>query len=325
MKVTFSHIIAAAAAVILLSACNKDDVIGDPDTPAEDHYRPATVTSSAYATSVLEYRPAPGQFINDTSTGGMTGNETSQAHANSWALQRLSSGHLVSLGAFGGYIVVGFDHSIVSSAGDYDFAVIGNAFLNANSANGGSNEPGIVYVMQDSNGNGLADDTWYELRGSETGRPETISNYEVTYYRPSSPESDVEWKDNLGNTGCVKYVGMFHSQQYYYPAWIAEDSYTLKGTCLSPQSSQDPETGMWNNHPYGWGYADNLGSDNFKTDAASQCNRFRIADAVDSEEKSVKLSFIDFVKIQTGVNANIGALGEISTEVCGVFDLSLKY
>ena len=61
----------------------------------------------------------------------------------------------VSLGGFGGYIVVGFDHSIDNS-GDYDLGILGNSFS-------GSSEPGIVWVMQDENGNGLPDDTWYEL------------------------------------------------------------------------------------------------------------------------------------------------------------------
>lgn len=49
----------------------------------------------------------------------------------------------------------------------YDFAIEGNAF-------DGSSEPGIVWVMQDVNGNGLPDDTWYQLKGSEYGKEETM-------------------------------------------------------------------------------------------------------------------------------------------------------
>lgn len=48
----------------------------------------------------------------------------------------------VSLGSFGGYIVVGFDHSVLNKEGEYDFAIQGNSFET-------SNEPGIVWVMQD--------------------------------------------------------------------------------------------------------------------------------------------------------------------------------
>lgn len=42
-----------------------------------------------------------------------------------------------------------------------------------------------MWVMQDVNGNGLPDDTWYQLKGSEYGKEETIETYAVTYYRPA--------------------------------------------------------------------------------------------------------------------------------------------
>ena len=58
-----------------------------------------------------------------------------------WAATQLvgKTNGLVGLGAFGGYIIVGFDHSIVNVAEEYDFKVYGNAFAN-------SAEPGIVMV-----------------------------------------------------------------------------------------------------------------------------------------------------------------------------------
>lgn len=43
--------------------------------------------------------------------------------------------------------------------------------------------------MQDINGNGLPDDEWYELKGSEAGKEETIQNFEVTYYRPEGKKN----------------------------------------------------------------------------------------------------------------------------------------
>ena len=54
----------------------------------------------------------------------------------------------MSLGGFGGYIIVGFDHSIAARGLEYDFAIQGNAFGGAG-ASGQSNEPGVVWVMQD--------------------------------------------------------------------------------------------------------------------------------------------------------------------------------
>ena len=107
--------------------------------------------SKADWNKVYDYTPAPGQFINELKTGGFDGTQTTMEAAIAYAEKRLAQENWVSLGGFGGYIVVGFDHSIDNS-GDYDLAILGNSFS-------GSSEPGIVWVMQDENGNGLPDDT----------------------------------------------------------------------------------------------------------------------------------------------------------------------
>ncbi len=164
-------LILIALGAISFSSCNKDEYIEDSKDKTEGDYREPSAGSSRYADRVYDYTPAPGQYINDSSTGGMSSEILTKQDACNWAMSRLDAGKFVSLGGFGGYIVVGFDHSTLSLGGDYDFAVAGNAFFNS-SGGGGSNEPGIVYVMQDSNGNGIPDDTWYELKGSESGTDE---------------------------------------------------------------------------------------------------------------------------------------------------------
>ena len=176
--------------------------------------RPATAGSSPLWNKVYEYLPAPGQFINEPLTGGFSGQSTFEAAAE-YAAQRMRDGAWVSLGAFGGYIIVGFDHSIENrgSYQGYDFSVTGNQF-------DGNSEPGIIWVMQDTNGNGLPDDEWYRLRGSEWGKPETVDDYAVTYYRPAAPGMDVAWTDNLGDSGAVYYMKAFHQQESYYPLWM---------------------------------------------------------------------------------------------------------
>ena len=123
MTAAFATILAAA-----LPSCNKDDVIDGPDEPENGIFRPATSQSSPYCDRVFEWTPAPGQFINDFTPEALSEPVTDQSEAARLALGRLDAGQFVSLGAFGGYIVVGFDHSITSSAGDYDFAVAANAF-----------------------------------------------------------------------------------------------------------------------------------------------------------------------------------------------------
>ncbi len=297
------------------------------DATEESRYRKATAASSIVSTKVFEWCPAPGQFIGETQSGGMTGNETTLEAANAWAESRLAANNYVSLGGFGGYIIVGFDHSIPCTDGEYDFSVLGNAFFNAQSGTGGSNEPGIIYVMQDVNGNGLPDDEWYELRGSNTGVDGTIQDYAVTYYRPSGSGMSVQWIDNLGIQGTIDYLASFHRQPTYYPAWIVADSYTLRGTRLKAQTTQDSSTGLWDNWAFGWGYSDNMGSDVLSatnsTDGTGQRVGLKIENAMYADQSPIQLQYIDFIKVQTGVNSKAGWLGEVSTEVVGFQDLSL--
>ena len=293
-------------------------------------YRAKSAASKADWTKVYEYTPAPGQFINELKTGGFDNTQTTPEAAIAYAEARMSEvdrngnpyPNWVSLGGFGGYIIVGFDHSI-NNSGDYDLGILGNSFS-------GSSEPGIVWVMQDEDGNGLPDDTWYELAGSETGKAETIQDYAVTYYRPTGSMMPVQWTDNLGNSGEIDYLTQFHRQDYYYPLWIEEDSYTLIGTCLKSRNYDASGNGSyWVNAEYDWGYADNFspidrltGEDNANADA--NANHFKIANAIDFECQPVDLEFIDFVKVQVGVNAKSGWLGEVSTEVFGFYDYNMK-
>ena len=280
------------------------------------YYRAKFAASNADWNKVYAFLAAPGQFVNEGYTA------TTMDEACAYAESRMTKNTYVSLGGFGGYIVVGFDHSIDNS-GSYDFAVAGNSFDN-------SSEPGIVWVMQDENGDGLPNDTWYELKGSETGKPETIQDYAVTYYRPRGVGMEVQWTDNRGNSGSVDYLSSFHTQDSYYPAWVGADSYTLRGTCLKPKNYDQSGSGTyWVLPAYDWGYADNFSPIDRLTDdpnatAGVNANHFRISDAITFDGKPADLKYIDFVKVQTGLNAKSGWLGEVSTEVFGVYDYSIK-
>ncbi len=284
--------------------------------PAEGtYYRPSSASALSSCNKVYEFLPAPGQFVNEYYTA------TTMEEACAYAEERMAQTQYVSLGGFGGYIVVGFDHS-VDNDGDYNLAITGNAF-------DGSSEPGIVWVMQDENGDGLPNDTWYELKGSEYGKAETCQDYAVTYYRPEAPAMAIPWTDNKGGSGEIDYLGSFHRQDYYYPEWVEEDSYTLRGTCLKARNYDASGNGTyWVNPAYDWGYADNFSSKDRLTDddnynAAPADNHFRISDAVTFDGKPADLRYIDFVKVQVGVNAQSGWLGEVSTEVFDVKDFNL--
>lgn len=301
---------------VFFAACNSSTV------EMQEFYgpRPPKADSNAGSNRVIEYMPAPGQFINNT-LSGFAGEDT-QEKALAYADRMLHSADytkkgLVSLGGFGGYIVVGFDHSIQvsASAGGYDFSITGNSFP-------GSSEPGIVWVMPDENGNGIPDDgVWYELMGAYYN--ESDRGYEVTYHRET--DELVSWSDNKGKKGAIT-RNSTHKHDYF-PAWINGD-YTLSGTLL-PDKSGTLESGRFTTGDYAWGYADNWSEKDMiekpKPSAPYSKNFFRIADAVNSQGTPARLKYIDFIKVQTGVNVQGGAgVGELSTEVMAVTDENLK-
>lgn len=273
-------------------------------------YRAPQAGSSSSKVTVYNLLPAPGQFVQQIS-----GN--TEAEACRYAETRMNEiVSYISLGAWGGYMVVGFDHSVYNaSANDdsqYDFSILGNAF-------DGSSEPGIVYVMQDDNGNGLPDDTWYELKGSETGKSTTWQNYSITYYRPPTSNMPVQWIDNRGNAGTT-------DRSPAFPGWMKEKSYKLSGTRIKERTFNN--NGIWRNESYDWGYADNYGkdflSDGNNHDANAIGVGFKIKNAIYPDGTPVNLRYIDFIKVQTGVQSQAGILGEVSTEVYGFRDIQME-
>ena len=267
--------------------------------------REPTAESAAECNQIFEYTPAAGQFINEPKSG-FAAESTAEA-AVAYATKRFASGSYVSLGGWGGYIVVGFDHSISNGVGN-DIIVKGNMHE-------GSSEAGIVWVSQDSNGNGQPDDEWYELRGSEWESPTTWRDYAVTYYAPAGDKMDVLWRDNRGEQGRIARVDA-HPYPSYYPVWVGASSFTLYGTRLESRTTVDEATGNYVNAPFAWGYADNIGSDVCADN--EQSNAFDISNAVTAAGLDAELQYVDFVKVQSAINATAGHLGELSTEVCGI-------
>lgn len=281
--------------------------------PEGTNKRPVNASSTARWSRVLEFTAAPGQFVNEYYS------VYTQKDAIAYAEERLKEKAYVSLGGFGGYIVIGFDHSIENDGG-YNIQSIGNAFK-------GSSEPGIIMVMQDENGDGYANDTWYELKGSEFETGNYIKDYSLTYYKASAPGMPTPWVDNQGKSGVVDYLGAFHTQDFYYPLWVKSDKITFRGTCLNPRTYEQTP-GYWVNEEFDWGYADNFSmidslTDDDNYEAGPRGNHFKISDAIDFEGKPMHLEYIDFVKVYTGVNIKAGWLGENSTEVFDMYDFNL--
>lgn len=299
--------------------------------------------ATAYITKVLDFMPGVGQFTNKLPEykEGDT-----QESMNKKVFERIGNNKkgMISLGGFGGYVIVGFDHTIKNIIGKRDFRILANAFYansnpDSNAPKGGSCEPGIIMVAYDANRNGVADDNeWYEIAGSSHEDPskelwykKAIDNgndiniyfdYEITYYRPDKePTTDEEmkkyirWEDNKGNKG-YKVKNVFHRQNYF-PLWAKNDKITFKGTRL-PQNGID-ESGAGNYYVlynFLYGYADNAKNDDDES-------AIDISWAVNNKRQKVNLPGVDFIKIYTGVNQENGWLGECSTEITGVEDLHI--
>lgn len=306
----------------------------DPQTPYSFDFVVNVVHEeveySPYITRVYEYCPAPGQFINE-----MPKYEEGDTYEDilKKATESISgtNDEMISLGGYGGYVTFGFDHTIVNVPGEKDFRIWGNAFyeLTNPDAKGGSAEPGIVCVSYDVNCNGIPDDPWYELAGSEYSSPATVHNYSLTYSRPdpgreivSDDDNSINdyyyiaWTDNQGKSGYL-HKNTFHRQDYY-PKWVSEDKLTFTGSLLAPNAKDLSGMGTYYVlYSYPWGYVDNHPND------YADLNSFDISWAVDSNGNKVNLPGVDFVRVYTGLNQYCGWLGETSTELCRAQDLHI--
>ncbi len=269
-----------------------------------------------YIHKIHDYQPAPGQFINKEPFG------TPQA---AQSIVGTINGAL-SLGAFGGYVVFSFESPVKNNPDNpygVDFIIFGNplpAFC----------EPGIVSVMKDENGNGLPDDNWYELAGSDYFFRGTLQRNEMTYFNPGSPQAvNVPWADNFAHSGVVL-AKSFHTQPYYpditlFPS-VGSVSHKYTGTRIKGKiDTSNPSIivsarrtfGYADNRPRGTAPFTKPGNPYIASVENAGGDGFDIGWAVDEEGNYVDLNEIHFIKVHTGMQADAGWLGEISTEITG--------
>lgn len=306
---------------------------------------------SSYISKVFDYLPAPGQFVNKLPeyTEGDTHADMVRK-ANEWLVGE--DAWMITLGGWGGYVTVGFDHTIINVPGKRDFRINGNAF-GANYGRpgapfGGSCEPGIIMVAYDKNKNGKPDENeWYEIKGSSNfsadnepwfsyakenkNDTKVYRDYEMTYYKPAKEDPEIigepdnpnaymtiekyiRWKDNKNNSG-YKVKNVYH-QQTYYPAWIKENQMTFKGIRLPENGINEGKyiPGINEASTYFVLYAFKYGYvDNYPN--LDDNSGIDIDWAIDKNGNKADLPGIDFVKIYNGINQENGWLGECSTEV----------
>lgn len=262
----------------------------------------------AYINKVYEYKPAPGQFINtlpEYETGDTEADMIRKVEEK--IVGQVGNTNYVCLGAWGGYVTFGFDHPLMNIAGEYDLLVYGNSFKSGEPKDGvqlGSPEPGIIYVSLDENGDGLPNDTWYEIAGSMAA--EANRGYEATYANAGA-EENVPWTDNQGQNGYIS-RNNFHLQPYY-PLWYTGQTVTFSGTILPPNLTEAGRAYM-----YEYGYADNWPNDDERA-------KIKLDWAINANGQAANLPYVDFVRVQTGIQVDWGVSGEMSTEVCGAEDL----
>ncbi|MBB3697024.1 hypothetical protein KMW28_21730 [Flammeovirga yaeyamensis] len=279
------------------------------ETSEENTYVPIeNPDATAYITEVLDFSPAPGQFLNKVDNDL----DTKENIVGDTYM-------FISLGTFGGSVTFKFDHSIMNKEGD-DLAIYGNPFE-------GSSEPGIVMVCQDLNHNGVPDENepWYQLKGSEFNKTETQHDVRVTYYKPEAEDDTHIIKYKKEYAGQVEEgeldfrpVIPWHPQPMF-PSFYEEDEISFTGTLLA--SNVTEEDGVYYNNAYDWGYADNKGYE--QEGILRSADLFDISNAVDKNGQSVDLIAVDFVKVYTATIDINGRIGERSTEVFKAADISL--
>ncbi len=278
---------------------------------------------------VVEYHPAPGQFVNILPEGDASASHEEMCRR---CEEQMEDGNMVHLGAYGGYMTVKFDHPVQNKRGS-DFRIVGNGLYNIDYPLGGTFEPGIVYV-------GVGDDVktckWYELAGSEYYTRE-VHDFSITYRKPTAESGEhqqlhstydnyigwsCKWTDGNGtqrdSTGY--HMKLDYHQQNYWPQWENKDELTFHGGRLPNNAKDESGKGsLWILYRYAedaYGYADaSLATDPYST--------FDLDWAVNDNGNAVSLDHCDFIRVMTGVFQHCGWIGETSTEVASFTDLHL--
>ena len=269
-------------------------------------------TYTAKAVTLIDFLPAPAYNIDNYST---------KEEAFEAAKQSLQDGGSVALGAFGGYIVTAFDHTVINVHGKRDFTVQMGAGNNTIKFS-----PVSIAVAYDANKNGKADENeWYEIAGSEYNKSTTVKNYELTYRKPNPTATPVagalswqydteylSWTDNKNGTGKIT-TTLNRRRVNYYPEWQG-DSYTLKGTkiAIPVKDVSDGAGTLFNVGTFAWGYG---GIADPSID---------ISWAVDKDGKKVHLPGVDFVKVYVPTFAAVGANDMLTALFEEVSDLHFK-
>jgi hypothetical protein len=229
---------------------------------------PLAAAADEFAAEVIECVPGPGQFINDATfyepaetlgapSGGGTG-----APGNS---------SVMSLGGFGGSIVLRFAQTVTDDPGNYlglDFIVYSNAFWTSGDPQRTWAEPAHVEIMPDVNGDGVPGNApgeqWYLIPGSllddaSTWREQTWDDVLGDPYPPANTDW-FPWLDAYPYAPggpCVIPIdefGRYTTDAYELPVTIYDDPGEYIGIVTNPNATDDdPDNDHLEGH---YGYAE---------------------------------------------------------------------
>ncbi len=312
------------------------------------HLLAGTAAASDFATRVVSYSPAPGQFVLNPSF-----NDPSRALGAPIGGGTLAADHskVVSLGGFGGSITLGFDQTVLDDPANplgLDAIVFGNSIWAGGSPNRRFAECAVIEISRDVNANGLADDAWYLIPGSHLASPPTgeqwfTQTWDDDLDDPTYPPSSAAWIPK-------GFTGQWTTSGFRLPHTPFGDG--VAGILVNPNGSGATIEGVW-------GYADTsptlvLGD----TDADNSVDEsgiapeefytvpddphavgigpgfgtragrggggdaFDIAWAIDPATGApAAIDGFDFIRISTGVVRIDPLLGETSPEIGGAADV----
>ncbi|KUJ62395.1 hypothetical protein AR687_08020 [Flavobacteriaceae bacterium CRH] len=283
-----------------------------------------TANYNPYITSIFDFDPAPGMFANDIYKDGNSKDDVMKTALG--RINETSVGYPLDLGAFGGSIVVGFDHTVVNVSGTSDFRVYGGDVTNPTASKANPPAPGLIYVAYDKKKNGKPDaDEWYEIKGSQHDKANTIKNFKVTYHKKAAGEplvsgsalfldyEHVFCENNLEET---YYLARPKSKKEFYPLWATQATVSYEGLKLDVDfvAARANQTTLWYSTPPEWGYVNAINPD------------IDIDWAVDKDGKKANLPGINFIKVVNCVSEPMGFCQQqssMATVFAGAADLHI--
>jgi hypothetical protein len=272
-------------------------------TVAGRNYVDGTTITKTATTEVVSF--APGTQGATKAWG--TGNASSRVLRNFAPGQFVVSGtgYGWSLGAIGGYSVRTVDHK-------NSYPAPGNSF--------GWHEPGIAWLQEDNNGNGVPDEMWYELKGPSDlvpkYRPFITRRYANTWWDVDAGESStvnefgqtirsICWADCKGRSGLLR--GGFPRDWGVTGDWVTY-------TCTLIGDDGDISNGTHSTDACTFSSVYDEEKGHYTTYADADGTSFYTNDAIDAQGNPVTLSNVRFLKIHTAVFQYGGIFGEYSTE-----------